>query len=458
MPGDDRYAADRQSFAFEAVSVSTHTTNQAPDAGPVPTHRAGSPRAALSNRPFRWVFLGSFASNIGTWMQNVTLGLLAARLTGAATYVGIVAFAQLGPTLFLSPLGGVLADRVNRKRVMVTASITQTALSLALALVASNPNPSRTVIVAIVAGIGIAGAFYGPAANATLPALVRREDLPGAVSLNSFAMNGSRVLGPMLAGLLGSTRPSLIFALNAATYLFVIAAITSVDFDGAPAAHEGAGRRPGFVDGVRAARADRVVARILVTVSVYSLCSLLFIYQMPTLARENLHLSDGRYPVLFASFGLGAAIGALCVGTVFSGLPRALLARAGLAAFAVFLAVFSLLRSPTWAFPVVFATGFTYFVVITAMSTILQQRVADSARGRIMGLWMMGWAGLVPVGSLAAGPIIDATGVTPVILGGAAVAALLVFYADLREPAPAELSPPPTTRRRRTRGGRPGSP
>ena len=394
-------------------------------------YRAGSPRAALSHRAFRWVFLGSFASNIGTWMQNVTLAVLANSLTHQATFVGLVVFAQLGPTLFLAPLGGVVADRVNRKSIMIGAAMAQTSFSVALAIVASAEHPSRSGLVLIVAGIGIAGAFYAPAANATLPELVDRRDLAGAVSLNSFAMNASRVIGPLLATLFaGIEHAPIVFGINAATYLFVIAAICIVEFSGAPPVHVGDGRRPGFRDGLRSVHHDRIIERLLVTVAIYSLCSLIFIYQMPVLAHDNLGMSDRTYQFLFGTFGLGAAVGAIAVGTILSNLQQPRVARVSLAAFAVVLAVFGLLRSPGWAFPVAFLTGCAYFVVITSMSTILQQRVDDSMRGRVMGLWQMGWAGLVPVGSLLAGPIIDAHGVTPVILGGAVAAAALVFYAD----------------------------
>lgn len=408
-------------------------TTSLPLSAGAPTHRfrPGSPRGALSHRAFRWVFLGSFASNIGTWMQNVTLAVVANRLTHQATFVGLVVFAQLGPTLFLAPLGGVVADRVNRKTIMICAATAQTTFSLALAFVAHGDNPSRAGLVLIVAGIGISGAFYAPAANATLPELVDRADLAGAVSLNSFAMNASRVIGPLLATLFGGASMAwLVFSINGATYLFVIAAVLVVDFSGAPPVHVGEGRRPGFVHGLRAVHADRVTERLLVTVALYSLCSLIFIYQMPVLAQDNLGITDRAYQFLFGTFGLGAAVGAIAVGTVLANLPRPRVARVSLAAFAVSLAIFGLIRSPKLAFPVAFTTGFTYFVVITTMSTILQQRVSDSMRGRVMGLWQMGWAGLVPVGSLVAGPIIDAHGVTPVIMGGAIAAAALVFYAD----------------------------
>jgi len=394
--------------------------------------RPGSPRAALAHRPFRWVFSGSFASNIGTWMQNVVLLSFADELTSSATFVGLVTLAQLGPTLVLSPFGGVLADRFDRRRIMMVSAAFQGLLSLALAAVAHQPQPSRTALVLCVLGIGIASSATAPSATASLPALVGHEDLPGAVALNSAQMNASRVLGPVLATLPFLHTPWIAFAVNAATYLFVIVAVAVAPFDGRPAAAastEGPWRR--FLGGVEAARGDRVVRRVLVTVSVLSFGSLAFIYQMKGFARTELGIGAEGFPRLFGTFGLGAAIGAMSVGTLLAHLPRSAAVRAGLVGFAGSLSAFTLVRWPVGSYLAVALTGFTYFVVITSLSTALQQAVADRVRGRVMGLWMMGWAGLVPVGSFAAGLAIDEVGHTPVMLVGAAVALALAGYADI---------------------------
>lgn len=378
------------------------------------------------------MFVGSFASNIGTWMQNVVLLGFADELTSSATFVGLVILAQLGPTLLLSPFGGVLADAVDRRRVMVVSAGLQGLLSLALAAVAAQPDPSRTALVLCVLGIGIASSATAPSASASLPALVGHADLPGAVALNSAQMNASRVLGPALATLPFLHTPSVAFSVNAATYLFVIVAVSLAPFDGRPAPspnRDGPWRR--FVGGVAAARDDRVVRRALVTVSVLSAGSLSFIYQMKGFARTELGLGASEFPRLFGTFGLGAALGAMGVGTLLARVPRTLAVRLGLAAFAASLALFALARSPLVSYLSVAVTGFTYFVVITSLSTALQQAVAEEVRGRVMGLWMMGWAGLVPVGSFVAGLVIDRTGHPPVMLAGALVALGLAAYADI---------------------------
>jgi predicted MFS family arabinose efflux permease len=270
-----------------------------------------------------------------------------------------------------------------------------------------------------------------------LPALVGRKDLQGAVALNSAAMNTSRVVGPILGGLTAELGgPSLVFAINGLTYLFVVWAVATVHADFSPKGHTGTTPVQQLKEGFAAARADGVVTRILITISVFSLCSLVFIYQMPLIAEERLGIDGIAYTLLFASFALGAALGAISMGTVFSELRRSRMATGSIYVFAVALAVFGFTTSPWLAYPAVFVTGGAYFILVTALSTTLQLRVADEVRGRVMGLWMMGWAGLVPVGGLIAGPIIDAVGEVPVLLFGAAVAVALGVFIDLDESVP----------------------
>lgn len=403
---------------------------------------AGTLASAYSKPAFRRVWWGNLASNIGTWMQNITLGVLAYQLTGEAWFIGVITFAQLGPTLLISPIGGAVTDRVDRRRLLITVAISQTVLSMALAGVALATQPNRIALVLLVFLIGVGGAFNGPCFNAVLPALVGRDDLQGAVALNSAAMNTSRVVGPILGGLVGALGgASLVFASNGLTYLFVVWAVATVKADFSPQGVGGSGPWRQIADGFAAARADAVLTRVLITISVFSLCSLVFIYQMPLIAKQRFDISGIAYTLLFASFALGAALGAISMGTVFSEAARSKMSTRSLVVFGAALTVFALTTSPWVAFPAVFVTGAAYFVLVTALSTTLQLRVHDAVRGRVMGLWMMGWAGLVPVGGLIAGPVIDRVGVVPVLLFGAAVAIALAIVIDLDESVPPPLVP-----------------
>lgn len=402
--------------------------------------RGGTARAALGRRTFRVVFLGAFASNVGSWMQNVILGAYAYTISHSSVFVGIVVFAQMGPQLLLSMIGGVVADLVDRRRLLIVVSLEQLVFSVALALVCSGANPSKVLIVAFVAAIGVGQATYAPAYSAVLPGLVGRENLAGAISLNSAQMNASRVIGPVIGAVAyDAVGPAWVFGLNAATYLFVIGALCSVRLPELERTEQRESTLAHLRAGLRAARSDRVVARSLVTVATFSLVCLPFIGLMPVVAARELGLAPKSvgYGVLYACFGIGALIGALSIGTWLSRVPPHLVVRVGLVGFAASLAGFALVGSEAVAFAVVAVVGAFYFAMLTALSTAMQERLADEMRGRVMALWIMGFGGTVAVGNLLAGPVVQLVGVRSLLLGGAVVALGLAGYADVRAESPA---------------------
>jgi MFS family permease len=411
---------------------------------PVPA-RTGTARAALGHRTFRIVFLGAFASNIGTWMQNVVLGAYAYNLTHSSTFVGIIIFAQLGPTLILPMFGGLLADKVDRKRFLIVLSIEQMVFSLGVALVVLSPHPSHVLLVVMVLMVGAGSAMFGPAYSAILPGLVGKADLQGAISLNSAQMNASRVIGPVIGGVLYSLiGPAWVFAGNAATYLFVVIALMMVTLPRVPQAPAHSSRWRELTAGITVAREDPVVGRCLVTVFVFSLLALAFIGQMPVVAAHNLgiNLSDSPdYGILYACFGVGALAGAISIGTVFAHTSKPMLVRVCLVGYSFGLAAFALERSPVPAYVTVAVTGAFYFAFITALNTTLQARLHENVRGRVMALWMMSFGGTVGIGNLMVGPVVAAVGITPVLLFGAAVAMVLAWYADVRPRPEAQLVP-----------------
>ena len=403
----------------------------------------GSARAALAHRQFRLVWSGAFASNIGTWMQNVALGVFAYKISRSATYVALLGFAQLGPQLVLAVVGGALADIVDRKRMLIACQVEQAVMSLVLAWAAAARHPSKVGIFACVFAVGVGSALNNPAFAAVLPMLVGRRDLSGAVSLQSVQMNLSRVVGPAIGGLLlPAITAAGVFAVNAATYVFAIATLAAATLPRTyPTTGERGVRR--LLGGLTVARAERVVRQCLVTIATISFCCLPFIGLMPVLAAENLHIrpDSAAYGGLYALFGLGAAAGAVSVGTLFVGASRRRMVRAGLASFAAALAAFALIRSASLAYPVAVAVGYTYFLTVTALSTALQESIADNVRGRVMALWQTGFGGTVPLGLLAGGAVVSHTSITAVILGGAVVAAVLAVVVRLAPTGAPSLAP-----------------
>ena len=187
-----------------------------------------------------------------------------------------------------------------------------------------------------------------------------------------------------------------------------------------------------LLSGVRIARRDPLLSHILVTLFSFSFFSLAFVGLMPVIAQQSFDIGpkSWQYGVLYACFGMGAALGAVSVGTVFTRVPKAKLLRPSFVAFAAVLAAFALLRMAAFAYPVALLLGYAYFVAITALSTLIQAHLADEERGRVMALWIMGFGGTVPVGVLVGGWVGHATSITAVILAGAVRALVLAAWSN----------------------------
>jgi MFS family permease len=397
--------------------------------------RPGTAGAALAERPFRILWTGSFASNIGTWMQNAVLPKYVYDLGQAnganrgGLYVGLVIAAQLSPLLF-SPLGGVFAEKFRRKPYLIACQVEQLLFSLLLAaVVAAQWTIAPIVLVALAIGVG--NALNAPAWSAVLPQLVRHENMPGAISLNSTMINGSRVVGPVIVAFLVSVGVGLpgIFAINAATYLFVIGAIWLIDIsDPLPDNERSFVRR--LTAGFREAKRNPVAARAFPVLVIFSLLCLPYVGQFATVADRNFGVAEKStaYYWLYATWGMGACCGGLSIATVFSRVDPKLLVSRMLFGFAAALAVFAMVSSPTPAFPVGFVLGFCYFGMTTSLLTVVQQHLDDHLRGRVMALWFMGFGGTVPFGTLGGGYVMDeVTSVRNVLLFGAAVAVALAM-------------------------------
>ena len=394
----------------------------------------GTARAALSYPTFRRLYWGAFGSNIGSWMQNAVLGAYALQLTDSASFVGLIVFAQLGPLLLFSPIGGALADVFDRRRILITVAVEQLVLSAVLTWMTMGDAPSQTALVLVVFGIGVGQAIHAPTYSAALPALVDRKDLPGAISLNSAQMNASRVIGPAIGGVLyAATGVAWVFAVNTATYLIVIGVLYVIRLPRVvqdPDEPKGLRR---LLGGVTVARRNRTIRRTLLTMACFSLFCLPFVTQMPTIAERNLGIEadSAAFGLFYACLGLGAVIGSLSIGTVFAGHSKRRLVRQGLGLFSVSLAALALVRDPLPAYPITVIVGSAYFGTVTSLSTVLQEQLDDRVRGRVLALWVMCFGGTVPIGGLVAGPVIEATSVTAVMLFGAVMAAVLGLYAYL---------------------------
>jgi len=410
-----------------------------PDHGRTP----GTARAAFSYRSFRIIFIGLALSNIGTWMQNFTLPAYIDDRTGRPALVGLMVFMQLGPLLVLSIPGGVLADRVSKQKLQLTMQSASVVLTIAIAYFVAAETALWTIFIAQL-GIGVANALNAPAFQSSMPLLVHRQDLPGAISLNSAMINGTRVIGPVLAAILAVAGLSVssIFLVNAATYLFFIAALLIVRMPDVRSGNTARGWRS-LLTGVNTARHRQVLSRLLIGMFLFSLFSLVYIGLFPSVVRLNLDISpaSATYRWLYATWGAGAFFGAISVGTFLSRVDRKVLIVRGFLGFGISLFVFSQLRGPEFAFPVGFVLGFFYFMTATAITTTLQLNMKNTERATVMPLWFMVFGGTVPIGNLLFGVVIEWIGARAVLGFGAVFALFLAWWVDLRRLPPSAFLP-----------------
>jgi MFS family permease len=405
--------------------------NDASDSSPHQQVRRGTARAALQSRDFRVMWMSNIGSSIGGWMQNVVLPAYVYARTGRASIVGIFIFAQLGPMLFLSLPGGVIADKVDRRTWLVAMQSVQLVFSVFLGISAAL-DASIALLFLMQLGVGIGNALSAPAYSAVLPSLVPPEDLPGTISLSSAAINGSRVAGPIIAAILSSwgVSPAQVFFINAATYLAVIGALFRVAIPKATPTKEQGWQS--FTLGIRTVRERPVLSRILLSMFTFSLISLPYVGLFPAVADKNFGIDGGSamYKWLYAVWGLGAMFGALAVGTVLADHDKRRLARQGFFVFAILLTAFAISRTPLLAFVTGFFLGMAYFATTTALMTVLQSRLELEVRARVLSLWFMAFGGTVPLGNMLFGPVMDSIGSRPVLLMGAAWSLLLAWWCN----------------------------
>ena len=426
MKGDHGFESDEE-FRGEAEEALVDGDRPL-DVGPV--------RAALAIRDFRTMWLSTLGSTIGTWMQNVILAAFVYNTTKSAWLVSLVGFCNLVPQLLFATFGGVIADMFDRKKLVVWLSLEQLIGSLAIAWIVRTPDFSRPALLVAVFAVGTGAALQGPVFLAVTPSLVPQRLLAGAISLNSVSMNVSRVVGPAIGAVLYvEIGASWVFVLNAATYLIIMGGVTLVRFPHIEKRHD-----ESVIDrifgGFRYVRRDPVVWRALRSLFTFSVFCMPFVVLYPAIAAVDWGVSSKStlYGFLYATFGTGAVVGALSVGTVLSRFRIEALLRVSFVLFGIALALYVTIRQPWMAFPIGFALGFWYFAVVTALSTIFQSRLDHAIRGRVSAVWMMCFGGTVPVSGLLAGWVVSLTGVNPVVYFGAAFALFLAWWCDLRPP------------------------
>jgi MFS family permease len=367
--------------------------------------------AALDVPAFRNYFIATVVSNIGSWMQIVAQGWLVLSLTDSPFYLGLVGLVRAVPTILLSLIGGVLADRFDRRRILI---VTQSVAMISSVLLAALVILDIVTVWHILTISFISSIFFAadnPTRQALVPDLVGKERLTSAIGLNSAAWNGAAVIGPSIAGvLIAVVGVSGAFLVNAASYLAVMGAVVTMP----ELPRYGVTKRSvagQLADGVRYISEHRAIWGILLLIAIPSLGARPYIQMMPVFARDILGLGATGYGVLMAASGIGALFGALAVTSLGNSTRRGLILLGVTAGLGVTLVLFS---ASSWLVPslvLVVAVGGASTLMMSLANALLQGIVPGEMRGRVMSVYSLIAAGFMPLGSMLLGSLGSLIGV-----------------------------------------------
>lgn len=403
---------------------------------------------ALTHRNFRLFWAGAFLSNIGTWMQTVAQGWLVLKLTNSAFWLGLDGFAATAPGLVLTLLGGVYADRIDRKRLLIytQAGAGLTALTLAALIATGLVSDASHVWIILVASFitGCCFSLASPSYQAITIDLVGREDLSNAIALNSTQFQLSRVVGPALAGV-GFQLFGLAgcFFVNGLSFVAIIIALSLVRFnspDGTTVVARTTAGKPqasmwrDLMDGFRYVRRRGRVSILLLISAVASLFGAPYMTLMPYFTRNVLGLGETGLSVMMGTAGAGSFAAALMLTFLGNVRRKGLYVLGGSFAFGACIVGFSLSRNLPLSLAMLFGIGFSIVCSIAVTNMLLQELVTDEMRGRVMSMFMLSFIGAWPIGSFAAGVAARRFGAPHTLAAGGLFISLFIVYNALRHP------------------------
>ena len=385
---------------------------------------------AFRHRNYRLFFGGQTISLVGTWMQTVAQSWLVYRLTGSAVLLGFVGFASQIPVFLMAPIGGSVADRYNRHRIIVITQTSAMLLAFVLSVLTLTGLVQVWHIFTLAAMLGLVNAFDIPTRQAFVVDMVGREDLINAVALNSSMINGARMIGPALAGVLvASVGEGWCFLANGVSYVAVIAGLMMMKTAARPHTLPDDSAFASIIEGFRYVRHTGPVRALLLMLGLVSLMGMPYAVLMPIFADEILHGGPRGLGLLMGAAGFGALVGALVL-VAKKGI-RGLGYWVAFAAtgFGLSLILFSLSRTFWLSAALLLPAGFCMMIGLASSNTLIQSLVPDKLRGRVMAVYSMMFMGMAPFGSLLAGALAHRLGAPgTVAFGGlACITGALVF-------------------------------
>jgi MFS family permease len=390
--------------------------------------------AALLSRDFRILWLGAFTSTVGTWMQKFAQSWLVLSLTGSAWYLGLDSFLGELPILLFTLVGGVIADRHNRRLLLISSQVVQLSSAALLAVLVWFGVVHVWHVLLLSCVSGFAQAFGGPAYQSLVPSLVPKKDLPNAIALNSIQFNLSRVIGPALAGLTAaSVGLAACFGVNALSFLAVIAALTALRVPHVRPTTSMA-MLTEMKGGLRHVRNEPTLVSLIVVALASTFLGLPMQTFLPVLAQQIFGEGVDTYSRMMSFSGAGAVSGALAVAWLgrFQGMGKVLL---GLqATFSLLVIAVAWSRSIHLTYLLLFAAGISTMVTTSLVTSLVQLVAPDEMRGRVMSIYMVAFRGGMPLGSLVSGALISRIGLPIVLtLNGTLLFLAAVYFLTRRE-------------------------
>jgi MFS family permease len=364
---------------------------------------------ALSHRNFRLFWMGAFLSNVGTWMQAVAQGWLVLNLTNSAFWLGLDAFMATAPAFVLTLLGGVFADLIDRRRLLIYTQVVAGGAAFCLATLVATGLVNRWLVLGFSLVTGCCMSLASPSYLAMTYDLVGREDLANAIAMNSTQFQLSRVVGPALAGV-GFSLFGLAgcFYANAVSFIAVVIALSMVRLTNArePAAHAMNDRRALLRDlfaGFSYVRNRPRVSSLLLLSAVNSLFGAPYFTLVPIYARDIFHLGETGLALMMGTAGGGAFCGALLVAYLGDFKRKGWFVLGGSIMFGVCVTIFALSKWLPVSLVFLFGLGFAIVLSVAITNTLLQKLVTDEMRGRVMSMFILSFMGTMPIGNLIAG-------------------------------------------------------
>jgi MFS family permease len=393
-------------------------------------------RTLVRHRNFRLFWIGQTLSLMGTWMQVMAQGWLALQLSNSAFLVGLVSSIGSLPILVLSLPAGVMADRVNKLRLVTICQVLLLIEAAVLWGLTWSHHITIAFLLILAAWNGIASAFEIPARQALMIELVGRDDLHDAIALNSSGFNLARIIGPAIGAFVIATAGlAWCFGVNALSYLAVLAGLLLIRLPGRDTRVDETSPLDGLIEGLRYMFETREISVLMRLITVYAICGIPYLTLMPVVARDLLGTGAGGYGVLLACVGVGGLAGALFLAAVGQRFHRGQLLMISSYAFAALLIIFSLTRSEWLARAILLALGCMMIMNGALSNGILQALVPDALRGRLLAAYSLVVVGLAQVvGSFVSGAVAHAVGVDWAIGAGGAIMLGYALFAFRRYP------------------------